>query len=118
MRYLRLQDRSLAVTDSSVQFLEYFWDPEAAFAQKLDAIMDRNVLEVGAKRPITIPDYASLEDACRLLSEAGVKKVPVVHGETVVGILSRSGITSYLIQRYLDRTKELPTMASPAIQDP
>lgn len=118
MRYLRLQDRSLAVTDSSVQFLEYFWDPEAAFAQKLDAIMDRNVLEVGAKRPITIPDHASLEDACRLLSEAGVKKVPVVHGETVVGILSRSGITSYLIQRYLDRTKELPTMASPAIQDP
>lgn len=111
LRYLRRQDRSLAVTDSSVLFLEYFWDPDASFTQKLDEIMDRNVLEVGVKRPITIPDNASLEDACRLLSEAGVKKVPVVHGDTVVGILSRSGITSYLIQRYLDRTKPVAVEA-------
>lgn len=111
LRYLGRQDRSLAVTDSSVLFLEYFWDPDASFTQKLDEIMDRNVLEVGVKRPITIPDNASLEDACRLLSEAGVKKVPVVHGDTVVGILSRSGITSYLIQRYLDRTKPVAVEA-------
>ena len=118
LRYLRQQDRTLAVTDSSVQFLEYFWDPEAAFAQKLDAIMDCGVLEVGVKRTITIPDHATLEEACRLPSEAGVKKVPVVCGDKVVGILSRSGLTGYLIRRYLDRTKELPAVASPAIQDP
>ena len=117
MRYLRLQDRSLAVTDSSVQFLEYFWDPEAAFAQKLDAIMDCGVLEVGVKRTITIPDHATLEEACRLLSEAGVKKVPVVCGDKVVGILSRSGLTGYLIRRYLDRTNAQATAAIPAGQD-
>ena len=117
LRYLRRQDHTLAVTDSSVLFLEYFWDPEDSFTQKLDAIMDCNVLEVGMKRTITIPDRATLEEACRLLSEAGVKKVPVVHGDTVVGILSRSGLTGYLIQRYLDRTNAPETVAVPANQD-
>lgn len=117
LRYLRQQDRTLAVTDSSMQFLEYFWDPEAAFAQKLDAIMDCGVLEVGVKRTITIPDHATLEEACRLLSEAGVKKVPVVCGDKVVGILSRSGLTGYLIRRYLDRTNARATAAIPAGQD-
>ncbi len=117
LRYLRRQDHTLAVTDSSALFFAYFWDPQDVFAQKLDTIMDQNVLEVGAKRSITLPDNASLEEACRLLSEAGVKKVPVVHGETVVGILSRSGITSYLIQRYLDRTDAQKPAAIPASQD-
>ncbi|HIY05818.1 MAG TPA: MFS transporter [Candidatus Evtepia faecigallinarum] len=117
LRYLRRQDHTLAVTDSSAQFLEYFWDPEAAFAQKLDAIMDCGVLEVGAKRSITLPDHATLEQACRLLSEAGVKKVPVVCGDKVVGILSRSGITGYLIRRYLDRTDAQKPAAIPASQD-
>ena len=96
-----------------VLFLEYFWDPDASFTQKLDEIMDRNVLEVGVKRPITIPDNASLEDACRLLSEAGVKKVPVVKGNAVVGIISRSGITNYLIRRYLERKTAMEENALP-----
>ena len=82
-----------------------------------DAIMDCGVLEVGVKRTITIPDHATLEEACRLLSEAGVKKVPVVCGDKVVGILSRSGLTGYLIRRYLDRTNTQATAAIPAGQD-
>lgn len=71
LRYLRRQDHTLAVTDSSALFFAYFWDPQDVFAQKLATIMDQNVLEVGAKRSITLPDNASLEEACRLLSEAG-----------------------------------------------
>ena len=44
---------------------------------------------------------ATLQDACKLLSEAGVKKIPVVSGDKVVGIVSRSAITHYLQKRYL-----------------
>lgn len=103
MRYLRTQDHALSAMDSSLLFLEYLWDPNDVFEQKLDAIMDLNVLELGTRKPITIPEDACLADACRLLSEAGVKKVPVVKGNAVVGIISRSGITNYLIRRYLER---------------
>lgn len=44
---------------------------------------------------------ATLQDACKLLSETGVKKIPVVRGDKVVGIVSRSAITHYLQKRYL-----------------
>ncbi len=113
MRYLRTQDHALSAMDSSLLFLEYLWDPNDIFEQKLDAIMDLNVLELGTRKPITIPEDACLADACRLLSEAGVKKVPVVKGNAVVGIISRSGITNYLIRRYLERKTAMEENALP-----
>ncbi|MCI6989886.1 MAG: MFS transporter [Clostridiales bacterium] len=113
MRYLRTQDHALSAMDSSLLFLEYLWDPNDIFEQKLDAIMDLNVLELGTRKPITIPEDACLADACRLLSEAGVKKVPVVKGIAVVGIISRSGITNYLIRRYLERKTAMEENALP-----
>ena len=113
MRYLRTQDHALSAMDSSLLFLEYLWDPNDVFEQKLDAIMDLNVLELGTSKPITIPEEACLADACRLLSEAGVKKVPVVKGNAVVGIISRSGITNYLIRRYLERKTAMEENALP-----
>ena len=113
MRYLRTQDHALSAMDSSLLFLEYLWDPNDVFEQKLDAIMDLNVLELGTRKPITIPEDACLADACRLLSEAGVKKVPVVKGNAVVGIISRSGITNYLISRYLERKTAMEENALP-----
>ena len=50
-----------------------------------------------------LPEDASLEDVCKLLSEAGVKKVPVVSGGKIVGIVSRSAVTQYLAKRYLSQ---------------
>ena len=113
MRYLRTQDHALSAMDRSLLFLEYLWDPNDVFEQKLDAIMDLNVLELGTRKPITIPEGTCLADACRLLSEAGVKKVPVVKGNAVVGIISRSGITNYLIRRYLERKTAMEENALP-----
>ena len=101
MRYLRRGERPTIALGSSVLFMDSFWNPDAEFEQKLQAIMQFNVLEIGSNKPITISINASLEDACKLLSEAGVKKVPVVSDQKVVGIISRSAITHYLTKRYL-----------------
>ena len=68
--------------------------------------MDLNVLEIGNDKPITIPLGTSSEDICKLLSAAGVKKVPVVDGEKVVGIISRSAVTHYLERRFLERAQQ------------
>ena len=105
MRYLRTEDHQPAVVDSSASFMDYFWNPDVEFEQKLDSIMDRNVLEIGTHKPITIPISASLEDICKLLSEKGVKKIPVVSDEHIVGILLRSSIMHYLAKRYLTRNQ-------------
>ena len=86
--------------------LKYLWNPDTEFEEKLNSIMDMNVLEIGNNKPITIQESASLEDACRLLSESGIKKVPVVNNGKVVGIISRSAITHYITKRYLENEKK------------
>ena len=102
MRYLRRDDHPPVAIDSSILFMDYFWNPDEEFERKLNAVMDMNVLEIGTNKAITIPVTSSLGDACRLLSEAGITKVPVVSGDKVVGIISRSAITHYLTKRYLE----------------
>lgn len=106
MRYLRVDDYPAAALGSSSMFMDYFWNDHAEFENKLHDIMDLNVLEIGNDKPITIPLGTSSEDICKLLSAAGVKKVPVVDGEKVVGIISRSAVTHYLERRFLERAQQ------------
>lgn len=106
MRYLRVDDYPAAALGSSSMFMDYFWNDNAEFEKKLHDIMDLNVLEIGNDKPITIPLSTSSEDICKLLSAAGVKKVPVVDGEKVVGIISRSAVTHYLERRFLERAQQ------------
>ena len=106
MRYLRVDDYPAAALGSSSMFMDYFWNDHAEFENKLHDIMDLNVLEIGIDKPITIPLGTSSEDICKLLSAAGVKKVPVVDGEKVVGIISRSAVTHYLERRFLERAQQ------------
>jgi predicted MFS family arabinose efflux permease/CBS domain-containing protein len=105
MRYLREDDHPPFAIDSSALFIN-FWNPDAEFEQKLDSVMDLNVLEIGTNKPITISAKASLEDVCKLLSETGIKTVPVVDGGKVVGIITRSAITHYLTRRYLKHVQK------------
>ena len=101
MRCLRTDIHQPAPVDSSELFLDYFWNPDAEFQRKLDSIMDLNVSDIGTKHPITLSTRASLEDICQLLSNKGIKKIPVVDGDRVVGIVLRSSVTHYLAKRYL-----------------
>lgn len=73
MRYLKPENHPAAI-DSSATFMDYLWNPDAEFEEKLNSVMNINVLEIGNSKPITISENASIDDACKLLSEAGVKK--------------------------------------------
>ena len=101
MRYLKPGEHILAAIDTSVLFMDYFWNPDAEFKEKLNSIMELNVLEIGTNKPITISENTSIEDTIKLLGKTGIKKVPVVSNDKVVGIVSRSAITNYLTKRYL-----------------
>ena len=103
MRYLRTEDHQPSAADNTLLLMDYFWNPDTEFQEKLKAVMDLNVLEIGTRNLITLPEDASLEDVCKLLSEAGVKKVPVVSGGKIVGIVSRSAVTQHLAKRYLSQ---------------
>ena len=56
-------------------------------------MIDLNVMRIATKGAIAVPSGSSLDDACRLLAEKRIKKVPVVNAEgALVGSLSRSDI--------------------------
>ena len=106
MRYLRRQDPLPVAVDTSVLFMDCFWNADTELEDKLRSIAQMNVLEIGTNHPISIAADAPVEAALKLLSESGVKKVPVVRDDKVVGIISRSAMTRYLMQRYLARARE------------
>lgn len=106
MRYMSEDEHTPAAIDSTLMFMDYVRNPDEEFEQKLSSVMDLNVREISKKKPITISVNASIEDACKLLSESGVKKVPVVDdNKKVVGIISRSAVTKYLTKRYLEQAQ-------------
>ncbi len=106
MRYMREDESSPAAIDSTLMFMDYVRNPDEEFEQKISSVMDLKVRKISKKKPITISVNSSIEDACQLLSEAGVKKVPVVDdNKKVVGIISRSAVTRYLTKRYLEQTE-------------
>lgn len=101
MRYMKVDEHHPTAMDSSVMFMDYFWNTDNEFEEKLNSIMDLNVLEIGTNKPITIDINASMEEALKLLSETGIKKIPVIKDNKIVGIISRSVVTQFLVKRYL-----------------
>ncbi|MCO8194773.1 MFS transporter [Anaerofustis sp. NSJ-163] len=101
MRYMKVDEHHPTAIDSSIMFMDYFWNTDNEFEEKLNSIMDLNVLEIGTNKPITIDINASMEEALKLLSETGIKKIPVIKDNKIVGIISRSVVTQFLVKRYL-----------------
>ena len=63
------------------------------FMQRVADLIDLNVMRIATKGAISVPSGSSLDDACRLLAEKRIKKIPVVDAEgCLVGSLSRSDI--------------------------
>ncbi len=101
IRYLKKEEPSAAATDSSAMFMNYLLDTDSEFQEKVRSIIHMNVLQIGTDHPITIQANTSIQEACRLLSESGIKKIPVLEGNQAIGILLRSSITHYLEKQYI-----------------
>ena len=56
---------------------------------RLDA---RKVGDVMTRRPITIAPGASIAQACRLLHEHRLRRLPVVEGDKLVGMIARADL--------------------------
>lgn len=65
---------------------------------RLHELLALPVSEIATKRVITIPAGSSLKDACSLLAQYKLKKVPVTENGKLVGILCRSDIMRYAME--------------------
>lgn len=73
-----------------------YLDSPTKFMEELKQAMSNQVLGMMSKNVITIGPGDSVEKAATLLIEKNIKRLPVVEGDRLVGIISRRDIMSYL----------------------
>ena len=64
----------------------------AGLTDKSPRFHARSVKEVMTANPITVAPTSSLGEACRLIEERGIKRLPVVHNGELVGIIARADL--------------------------
>jgi CBS domain-containing protein len=58
----------------------------------------RTVGDVMTRNPVTVTETTPLEEAGRLITERGFKRLPVVRGKELVGIIARADLVRALTQ--------------------
>nr|WP_183528310.1 MFS transporter [Micrococcus sp. TA1] len=101
MRYLS------AAHPSSISIYSYAVGADDDLEQAMSDLANLNVMRLATRDVVTITAGASVADAVAALSDARLKKVPVVNGEDdrPVGIVSRAAINLLAIANYL-RTRD------------
>ncbi len=65
-------------------------DPAQLGARKVGDVMTRG--------PVTIAPNASIAQACRLMEQHGIKRLPVVENDTLVGLIARADLVRAFAQ--------------------
>ena len=76
------------------------------FDEKLKELVALPVSHIATERVVSIPQDATLQEACTLLAQHKLKKVPVMHSGAIVGILSRSDVIRYAMNNALAGIEE------------
>jgi len=84
----------------------------------LTAERSRAVTEVMTRNVITVDENMALADVARLMSDRGVKRVPVTRGKSVVGVISRVDLLKALLSRRPTAVAAFPAKAQPAPLSP
>jgi len=102
MRYLS------ATHPSSTSIYSYAIGADDDLEQAMADLADLNVMRLATQEVVTINANESIAEAVATLSDAHLKKVPVLASETgdMVGIVSRSAINRLAIASYLNTREE------------
>lgn len=108
MRYLS------AAHPSSTSIYSYAIGADEDLEQAMTDLAGLNVMKLATHDVLTIAVRSSIADAVAALSDAHIKKVPVMRGENgpVVGVVSRSAINRLAIAGYLRTRGDAPQMAA------
>ncbi|MCI8468383.1 MAG: DHA2 family efflux MFS transporter permease subunit [Eggerthellaceae bacterium] len=108
----RLTPRGGQVIDPIVMIMNSAYD-DRDYDERLEELMAMPVTEIGARRSIGVGIHSTLPEVCRVLAENHLKKVPVMEGDVIVGIINRSDITQYSMQAYLDHRPDEAVYCGP-----
>ena len=101
MRYL--SKRGQMIMDPVVMIVQTVdaYADHKDYAHKLEHLMSMKASDIGAKGIIGVNVHADLPEVCRVLGENHLKKVPVLDNGIIVGVINRSDITHFSMERYL-----------------
>lgn len=97
MKYIAKQDPRIIDMTS---FITVWYDIES-FDQKLEDLLKINVMELATTKAITVNEDEAIDDVARILGKKKIKKVPVEADGKLVGVISRSNIIRYIVQKHL-----------------
>ena len=82
-------------------------EDEEELGRKLDALISMRVSDIMTHSVISAQVGDDVRDVCKLLSERHLKKIPVLDGGRMVGIINRSDVTSYAVSIYETKAKSV-----------
>lgn len=97
MKFIAKQDPHIIDMTS---FITVWYDIES-FDQKLEDLLKINVMELATTKAITVDINEAVDDVARVLGKKKIKKVPVEENGKLVGVISRSNIIRYIVQKHL-----------------
>ena len=102
MRYL--SKRGQMIMDPVVMIVQTVdaYSDHKDYAHKLEHLMGMKASDIGAKGIIGVSVHADLPEVCRVLGENHLKKVPVLEDGIIVGVINRSDITHFSMEKYLE----------------
>jgi CBS domain-containing protein len=74
---------------------------EKSFEQKIEDLINLNVMSIATKKVVSVKASSALDEAANILGDKKIKLAPVVVDDKLVGIISRSTITRYIVGNYL-----------------
>lgn len=98
MKYIGYPQKSFFFEDSDM----FVWVETETFENKINSLMDLNVMEIATKRVITVQPEIDIDLVAKILGEKKIKKVVVVSDKKLAGIISRGDIVRFVVKNYLD----------------
>lgn len=74
---------------------------QASLSDKINELLDTPVEKLMTRRVVTVSRNTGLSDVSQILSNRQFKKLPVVDGDKLVGVVSRSDVVRYLVREFL-----------------
>ena len=89
MKYIGRSDAAILDTTNML----YRIQDDESFVERVADLIDLNVMRIATKNTVAVQTGSELEEACRVMANKRIKKMPVVNAQgALVGSLSRSDI--------------------------
>jgi CBS domain-containing protein len=78
------------------------WFDQANLSQKLNELIQRNVMEIATHKVISVKPQTELGEVAEILGRKKIKKVPVIQDGRLVGIISRGDLLRFVASHYVE----------------